>query len=67
MLLTSADIVSVQRGHQADLHTMQQAMGRPIKGHANGHSNEHANGYTNGKLEKAVEKNGEHENGAIQA
>lgn len=60
MLLTSADIVSVQKGHQAGLQAMRQAMGRPINGHANGHTNRHANGYTNGKSEKAVEKNGVH-------
>ena len=59
VLLTSVDIVSVQRGHRADLQAMQHAIGRPIHGHASA--------YTNGKLEKVVEKNGEHKNRAIQS
>ncbi|KAB8211531.1 HpcH/HpaI aldolase/citrate lyase family protein [Aspergillus parasiticus] len=42
MLLTSADIVSVQKGHQAELKAMQEALGTSVNGQANGH----ANGYT---------------------
>ncbi|THC89026.1 hypothetical protein EYZ11_011532 [Aspergillus tanneri] len=65
MLMTSADIVSVQKGHQAELKIMKQAIGNPVfetanekangkvnghsNGHTNGHSKGYSDGYTNGK------------------
>ena len=39
MLMTSADIVSVQKGHQAELSAMKTAMGMYTHGHANGVTN----------------------------
>lgn len=39
MLMTSADIVSVQKGHQAELKAMKEAMGTYTNGHTKGQTN----------------------------